>query len=67
MFPLSVERGEVHLECANRHHGQAPEPNDAALRQAVGSWISRRGAQLHEQHERWGTDAREEDVDEEHI
>jgi len=56
MFP--VERGAdgVRLECANRHHGVAPPPRDAATLRAVDGWIAKRGAQLHEQHERWGTD-----------
>jgi hypothetical protein len=60
MFPLSVEDGTVHLECANRHHGEAPLPRDDTTRRAVESWIARRGAQLHEQHERWGTDDEED-------
>lgn len=71
MFPLSIERGTVHLECANRHHGEAPLPPEGPRRRAVESWITRRGAQLHEQHERWGTDAdmddEEERSGEEHI
>lgn len=71
MFPLSIEDGTVHLECANRHHGEAPLPKNDAARRAVESWIARRGAQLHEQHERWGTDAAKDEEegphDEEHI
>jgi uncharacterized RmlC-like cupin family protein len=57
MFPLSLAGGFVQLECANRHHADAPLPVGGPLRRAVESWIRRRGAQLHEQHERWGTDA----------
>ena len=69
LFPLSVSGRTVHLECANRHHGEAPLPSEGPLRRAVESWITRRGAQLHEQHERWGTDANddEEGRDEERI
>lgn len=66
MFPLSIEGETVHLECANRHHGDAPLPREHAVREAVRSQLARRGAQLHEQHERWGTDDEEGDR-EEHI
>lgn len=61
LFPLSLSGGTVQLECANRHRGEAPLPSEGPLRRAVESWITRRGAQLHEQHERWGTDAATED------
>lgn len=61
LFPLSISAGTVHLECANRHHGEAPLPAEGPLRRAAESWITRRGAQLHEQHERWGTDAATEE------
>lgn len=60
LFPISVKDEVVRLECANRHHGEAPLPRDAAVRWAVESWVTRRGAQLHVQHERWGTDDEEE-------
>ena len=56
LFPYSIEGDHVLLECANRHHAEAPVPRDAAVKRAVDGWISRRGAQLHQQHERWGTD-----------
>lgn len=61
MFPVALEAGMVRLECANRHHGDTPVPRDDATRRAVDSWLARKGAQLHEQHERWGTDDAEED------
>jgi len=56
MFALARVNGEVHLECANRHHAVAREPADAARARLVDNWIAKRGAQLHVQHERWGTD-----------
>lgn len=46
----------MRLECANRHVATGPLPHDDATRRAVEAWVARRGAQLHEQHERWGTD-----------
>ncbi len=66
LFPLSIGDAVVRLECANRHHGEAPLPRDAAVRRAVEAWVARRGAQLHVQHERWGTDD-EEGRDEEIV
>ena len=59
LFPYRVEAGVVSLECANRHHAQAPLPREPAVRRAVEGWVARRGAQLHQQHERWGTDDEE--------
>ena len=59
LFPYAVDGGIVRLECANHHHSRIPAPREAAVRRAVESWITRRGAQLHEQHERWGTDDEE--------
>jgi hypothetical protein len=56
MFAYGRAPGEVRLECANHHHGVAREPGDAARAQLVDNWIAKRGAQLHVQHERWGTD-----------
>jgi len=56
MFAVSRGPGEVRLECANRHHALAREPGDAARARLVDNWIAKRGAQLHVQHERWGTD-----------
>jgi uncharacterized Zn finger protein (UPF0148 family) len=61
LFPYAIERGSVLLECANHHHATTPVPRDDTVRRAVESWIARRGAQLHEQHERWGTDDEESD------
>lgn len=57
LFPYAVTGTTVRLECANHHHGERPLPEDRAARALVGNWIARRGAQLHAQHERWGTDA----------
>jgi len=56
LFPYAIEGDRVLLECANHHHAAVPLPRDPAVRRAVDGWIARRGAQLHEQHERWGTD-----------
>ncbi len=53
MFPYERSADGVRLECANRHHGFAPPPRDPAISRLVDGWIARRGAQLHEQHERW--------------
>ena len=56
MFAYARAPGEVRHECANRHHAIAREPNDAVRARLVDNWIAKRGAQLHVQHERWGTD-----------
>ena len=56
MFAYSRTHDTVRLECANRHHATLPVPPDRALRRLVDNWIAKRGAQLHVQHERWGTD-----------
>lgn len=61
LFPQYIEGGRVYLECADRHRATAPVPRDESVRRAVESWIARRGAQLHAQHERWGTDDQEEE------
>jgi len=53
MMPIAESPGTVTLECANRHHSTVPLPRDGAARERVRSWIARRGAQLHAQHERW--------------
>jgi uncharacterized RmlC-like cupin family protein len=53
MMPVAESDGWVTLECANRHRHGVPLPSDLALRERVRSWIMRRGAQLHVQHERW--------------
>ncbi len=59
MMPVSERDGVVTLECANRHRHSVPLPTDLTARERVRSWIMRRGAQLHVQHERW--DAEEEE------
>jgi hypothetical protein len=56
MFAYARAPGEVRLECANHHHAVAGAPGDTARARLVDNWISKRGAQLHVQHERWGTD-----------
>lgn len=56
LFPQAIVDGRVQLECADRHRREAPLPRDPATRRAVDGWIARKGAQLHQQHERWGTD-----------
>lgn len=61
LFPHSIEAGRVLLECANRHRATTAVPSHDLTRRAVESWIARRGAQLHAQHERWGTDDALED------
>jgi uncharacterized RmlC-like cupin family protein len=53
MMPVAESEGTVTLECANRHRYRVPVPSDPAARERVRSWIMRRGAQLHVQHERW--------------
>jgi uncharacterized RmlC-like cupin family protein len=53
MMPVAESDGLVTLECANRHRHTVPLPSDLAARERVRSWIMRRGAQLHVQHERW--------------
>src|SRR3989442_5386275 len=59
MMPVAESHGLVTLECANRHRHTVPLPSDLAARERVRTWIMRRGAQLHVQHERW--EAEEED------
>ena len=59
MMPVTEGDGVVTLECANRHRHRMPLPSDPAARERVRSWVMRRGAQLHVQHERW--EAEEED------
>jgi uncharacterized RmlC-like cupin family protein len=53
MMPVAESDGLVTLECANRHRHTVPLPSDLAARERVRTWIMRRGAQLHVQHERW--------------
>lgn len=61
MMPVAESAGKVTIECANRHRQIVPLPTDLAARERVRSWIARRGAQLHVQHERW--EAEKEDGD----
>ncbi|MBI3637362.1 MAG: hypothetical protein HY216_14305 [Candidatus Rokubacteria bacterium] len=56
LFPHGREGDTIVLECANRHGAELPAPTDPATLRAVNVWIAKRGAQLHVQHERWGTD-----------
>lgn len=56
LFPFARSDREVRIECANRHHAVAPVPTDPGTLRIVDNWIAKRGAQLHAQHERWGTD-----------
>lgn len=56
MFPVAADGVVVTLECANRHRGEAGAPTDPHLRRLVRSWVARKGAQLHVQHERWDDD-----------
>lgn len=53
MMAVAESDGLVTLECANRHRDRVPLPSDLSARERVRSWIMRRGAQLHVQHERW--------------
>ena len=56
LFAYARNGSGVRVECANRHHAVAPVPEDPATLRIVDNWIAKRGAQLHAQHERWGTD-----------
>ncbi len=56
LFPFSRTDHEVRIECANRHHAVVAVPTDPATLRIVDNWIAKRGAQLHVQHERWGSD-----------
>lgn len=56
MFAVARVNGKVQVECANRHRAVAGEPADPVRARLVDNWIAKRGAQLHVQHERWGTD-----------
>jgi hypothetical protein len=56
LFAYARTADGVRLECANRHRASVPPPADPALARLVDNWIAKRGAQLHVQHERWGTD-----------
>ena len=59
MMPVAESGGSVTLECANRHRHTVPVPSDVLARERVRSWIMRRGAQLHVQHERWEAEEEE--------
>ena len=56
LFPFSRTDREVRIECANRHHAVVAVPTDPGTLRIADNWIAKRGAQLHAQHERWGTD-----------
>ena len=56
MFAYARTTDEIRLECANHHHGRARLAGAAAVDRLIDNWIAKRGAQLHLQHERWGTD-----------
>jgi hypothetical protein len=60
LFPYARTATTVRLECANHHHAEAALPTDSGVRTSIDNWIAKRGAQLHAQHERWGTDDLEE-------
>ncbi len=62
MMPVAENDGVVTLECANRHRHAVPLPSDLAARERVRTWIMRRGAQLHVQHERWEAEEEERAV-----
>src|SRR5256885_15175055 len=62
MMPVAENDGLVTLECANRHRHAVPLPSDLATRERVRTWIMRRGAQLHVQHERWEAEEEERAV-----
>jgi len=53
MFPIALKNDVVTLECANRHRVTIDLPESPKLRRFVRNWVARKGAQLHEQHERW--------------
>jgi uncharacterized RmlC-like cupin family protein len=59
MMPVAESDGSVTLECANRHRHAIPLPSDREQRERVRTWIRRRGAQLHVQHERWEAEEEE--------
>ena len=59
MMPVAESDGSVTLECANRHRHTIPLPSDRETRERVRTWIRRRGAQLHVQHERWEAEEEE--------
>ncbi len=56
LIPMDKLDRRVLLECANRHTALVPTPTDHATLQLVDNWLARRGAQIHEQRERWAED-----------
>jgi hypothetical protein len=56
MFPIAADARQVTVECANRHRGTTAAPREPKMRRLVRSWVARKGAQLHVQHERWEGD-----------
>lgn len=56
MFPTSRDAQTVHLDCANHHFADLPYTPEPGVLRLLDNWIAKRGAQLHVQHERWGTD-----------
>jgi hypothetical protein len=56
MFPYARVGWQVRMECATQHQLDVPLTRDPAVVRAVQNWIAKREAQLHTQHERWGTD-----------
>jgi uncharacterized RmlC-like cupin family protein len=63
MMPVAEENGGVAFECANRHREVMAPPSSPTMRKRVRSWIARRGAQLHVQHERWDAEREGEGVE----
>ncbi len=61
MFPVAASSATLTLECANRHRRTLALPDDPHTRELARNWIAKRGAQLHEQHERWEREAEEQD------
>ncbi|MDP9265218.1 MAG: hypothetical protein M3O91_03740 [Chloroflexota bacterium] len=57
-FPWKTLGRKLVLECANRHQMSVDLPAEPSARVVVDNWLSKRGAELHAQHERWGTDDR---------
>jgi hypothetical protein len=53
MFPIAATADQVTLECANRHRVSVEMPASPKIRRFIQNWVARKGAQLHEQHERW--------------
>ncbi len=58
LIPMDKVDRSIVLECANRHTALVPTPTDRATLQLVDNWLARRGAQIHEQRERWAEEER---------